>query len=59
MLCITIAANIAETSILGFDACFSDSIIGFVTDPNKTSSGYVEYLLQSTKTKLLIRPNKI
>lgn len=51
-LCITIAANIAETSILGFDACFPDSVIGFVPDPRKTSSGYVEYLLQSTKTKL-------
>lgn len=51
-LCITIAANIAETSILGFDACFPDSVIGFVADPNKTTSGYVEYLLQSTKTKL-------
>ena len=51
-LCITIAANIAETSILGFDACFPDSVIGFVADPQKTSSGYVEYLLQSTKKKL-------
>ena len=28
---ITIAANIAETGLLGFDACFPDSIIGFVT----------------------------
>lgn len=51
-LCITIAANIAETSILGFDACFPDSVIGFVADPQKTSSSYVEYLLQSTKKKL-------
>ena len=51
-LCITIAANIAETSILGFDACFPDSIIGFVADPEKTTSGYVEYLLSSLKTKL-------
>lgn len=51
-LCITIAANIAETSILDFDACFPDSIIGFVANPSKTSSAYVEYLLQSTKTKL-------
>jgi len=51
-LCITIAANIAETSILGFDACFPDSVIGFVADPKKTSAGYVEYLLQSTKSKL-------
>ena len=51
-LCITIAANIAETSILGFDACFPDSVIGFVADPEKTSAGYVEYLLQSTKNEL-------
>jgi type I restriction enzyme S subunit len=51
-LCITIAANIAETSILGFDACFPDSVIGFVADPKKTSPDYVEYLLQSTKKKL-------
>jgi type I restriction enzyme, S subunit len=51
-LCITIAANIAETSILGFDACFPDSVIGFVADPKKASSDYVEYLLQSIKSKL-------
>ncbi|MBE7562462.1 restriction endonuclease subunit S [Acidithiobacillus sp. HP-6] len=51
-LCVTIAANIAETSILGFDACFPDSVIGFIANPEKTSSGYVEYLLSSLKTKL-------
>ncbi|WP_268798570.1 restriction endonuclease subunit S [Pseudomonas huanghezhanensis] len=51
-LCITIAANIAETSILGFDACFPDSVIGFVADPSKTSSVYVEFILQVTKAKL-------
>jgi len=51
-LCITIAANIAETSILGFDACFPDSVIGLIPDPRKTSSGYVEYLLQSIKSQL-------
>jgi type I restriction enzyme, S subunit len=51
-LCITIAANIAETSILGFDACFPDSVIGFVADPKKTSADYVEYLLQSVKNQL-------
>ena len=32
-LCITIAANIAMTGILAFDACFPDSIVGFT--PNK------------------------
>lgn len=29
-LCITIAANIAETGILDFDACFPDSVVGYI-----------------------------
>lgn len=28
-LCVTIAANIGDTAILSFDACFPDSIVGF------------------------------
>ena len=28
-LCVTIAANIAKTAILTFDACFPDSVVGF------------------------------
>jgi type I restriction enzyme S subunit len=51
-LCITIAANIAETTILDFDACFPDSVIGFVANPKKSNVNYVEYLLSSLKTKL-------
>ncbi len=35
-LCITIAANIANTGILTFDACFPDSVVGFL--PNQTSN---------------------
>ncbi|MDT3670762.1 MAG: restriction endonuclease subunit S [Aromatoleum sp.] len=31
-LCITIAANIAKTGILKFDACFPDSVVGFTAD---------------------------
>jgi type I restriction enzyme S subunit len=43
-LCITIAANIAATAILGFDACFPDSVVGFL--PNyKTNSAYIRILL--------------
>ena len=30
-LCITIAANIAKTAILDFDACFPDSVVGFIS----------------------------
>ena len=29
-LCITIAANIAQTAIMTFDACFPDSVVGFI-----------------------------
>lgn len=31
-LCITIAANIAQTGILTFPACFPDSVVGFTAD---------------------------
>ena len=48
-ICITIAANIAETAILGFDACFPDSVIGMVANPLEAEVGFVEYLLQSFK----------
>ena len=48
-ICITIAANIAETAILGFEACFPDSIIGIVANPNQADIGFVEYLLQNFK----------
>ena len=51
-ICITIAANIAETAILGFDACFPDSVIGVVTNPKEADLGFVEYLLQSFKARL-------
>ena len=32
-VCITIAANIAATAILGIDACFPDSVVGFTPGP--------------------------
>lgn len=35
-LCITIAANIAKTAILDYDACFPDSVIGFNAKNEKT-----------------------
>ena len=42
-LCITIAANIADTSILSFPACFPDSIIGFIADESKSDVRFVKY----------------
>ncbi|MFO7838892.1 MAG: restriction endonuclease subunit S, partial [Desulfosalsimonadaceae bacterium] len=40
-LCITIAANIAKTGILTFDACFPDSVVGFVPNEDVTT----EYIM--------------
>jgi len=42
-LCITIAANIADTSILSFEACFPDSIIGFIPDPKEADARFIKY----------------
>lgn len=42
-LCITIAANIAKTGILQFEACFPDSVVGFTSDPDATT--YVQVWL--------------
>lgn len=48
-ICITIAANIADSAILGFDACFPDSVIGLTVNDKIANYHYVEYLLQYYK----------
>ncbi len=47
-LCITIAANIADTAILSFDACFPDSVIGFIPDEQKADARFIKYLFDAT-----------
>lgn len=51
-LCITIAANIAETAILDIDACFPDSIIGFVPYENKSDVKFIKYYFDLLKIYL-------
>lgn len=51
-LCITIAANIAETAILNIDACFPDSIIGFIADENKSDVKFIKYHFDLLKLHL-------
>lgn len=52
-ICIAIVgSNVAETSILTFDSCFPDSVIGITVNPKKANNEYVEYLLQSFKSFL-------
>lgn len=50
-LCITIAANIAETAFLGIDACFPDSVVGF-TPNNSVLAEYIRYFIESQKIRL-------
>lgn len=49
---ITIAANIAQTSILSFKACFPDSIVGFISDKKESNVIYVHHLLSFFQKKL-------
>ncbi len=48
-LCITIAANIAETAILGIPGCFPDSVVGFIPDPGKADVRFIKYYIDILK----------
>lgn len=50
-LCITIAANIANTGVLEFNACFPDSVVGFVPS-ELTTIEYVQFLLAQMQNAL-------
>ncbi len=51
-LCITIAANIAETAFLGVDACFPDSVVGFTKFESIYDSKYIKYFIQAIREKI-------
>ncbi|MGR7193586.1 restriction endonuclease subunit S [Klebsiella aerogenes] len=51
-LCITIAANIANTAILDIDACFPDSVVGFIPKKNKAHILFIKYLIDANKEDL-------
>lgn len=51
-LCITIAANIGETAILGNEACFPDSVVGFLTNPEYCNVYYVELYFRTIQRDL-------
>ncbi|MWJ27462.1 hypothetical protein GPM19_04445 [Halomonas sp. ZH2S] len=51
-LCITIAANIADTAILGIDACFPDSVVGFTPKDSEALAYFVKYLIDVNKQDL-------
>ena len=51
-LCITIAANIAESAILGIEGCFPDSVVGFVPDADKADVRFIKYYLEILKLRM-------
>ena len=51
-LCITIAANIAESAILGIEGCFPDSVVGFVADPAKADVRFIKYYMEILKLRM-------
>ncbi|MCI5145199.1 MAG: restriction endonuclease subunit S [Candidatus Electrothrix sp. AR3] len=51
-LCITIAANIAESAILDIEGCFPDSVVGFVADPEKADVRFIKYYMEILKLQM-------
>jgi type I restriction enzyme S subunit len=51
-LCITIAANIAETGILDFDACFPDSVVGYIPYNDHYTAKFAMYCLMTMQQDL-------
>lgn len=51
-LLITIAANIAETSILKIKACFPDSIVGFIANYKEADVRFVKYYIDVIKLQI-------
>ena len=51
-ICITIAANIAELTILGLDACFPDSVLGFIVNDEVADQDFIFYSLVELQKEL-------
>jgi type I restriction enzyme S subunit len=51
-ICITIAANIAESAILIYPACFPDSVVGIIANPKVAVAEYVEFFIRVAKADL-------
>jgi len=51
-LCITIAANIAETALLGYPMCFPDSVVGFNAYQHESSELFMHYVFTYIKRSI-------
>lgn len=52
-LCITIAANIADAALLGMEACFPDSVVGFVPVAPLRDAKYFLAFMRTAREELL------
>lgn len=51
-LCITIAANIADTAILTFPACFPDSVVGYSSNGRTLSAEFLKFFIELMKVSI-------
>lgn len=51
-VCITIAANIANSAVLTYPACFPDSVVGIIPDSRICSPEYVEFFIRTIRNEL-------
>lgn len=51
-LCITIAANIADSGMLEFDACFPDSVVGYSPYITDIPVKYFDFFMRTMKSSL-------
>ena len=51
-VCITIAANIADSAMLTYPACFPDSVVGFIADGARCVGAYVELFIRTARDNL-------
>ena len=51
-MCITIAANIADTGILTMDACFPDSVVGFIPAKPMTDARFFMYFVRTAQERI-------
>ncbi len=51
-VCITIAANIADSGLLTYPACFPDSVVGLIADEQLALPEYVELFVQTARRDL-------
>jgi len=51
-VCITIAANIANSAILTYPACFPDSVVGVLPDNRICPPEYIEFFIRTVRNEL-------